>query len=105
MVEELKEVERRVSDAGRETYEISRADGHHADTCYAAAMALLIAERRVGRQSRTVSMHAEGGHHRKPGRPRQGNAAKRVIDARLEQSRKESERSLWRQIEEPTAFD
>ncbi len=97
MVEEMKEVERRVSDAGRETFEISRADGHHADTVYAAAMALLIAERRVGRQSRTVALNPEG-NKRRPGRPRQGNAARNVIKARLEQSRLQSEATMWAQI-------
>ncbi|MCH8271367.1 MAG: hypothetical protein IH985_09195 [Planctomycetes bacterium] len=78
LVEEMKEVERRVSDAGRETFEISRADGHHADCVYAAAMALLIAERRVGRQSRTVALHPEG-HQRKPGRPGRGKSAARAV--------------------------
>lgn len=97
LVEEMKEVERRVSDAGRETFEVSRAGGSHADCVYAAAMALLIAERRVGRQSRTVAMHAEA-HKRPPGRPRQGNAAKHVIKARLEASRLQSEATMWAQI-------
>ena len=97
MVEEMKEVERRVSDAGKETFDVSRADGHHADTVYAAAMALLIAERRVGRQSRSLSV-SPGGRQRKPGRPRQGNTAKRVIQARLEQSRLHSEATMWAQI-------
>ena len=60
-------------------------------------MALLIAERRVGRQSRTVAMHAEG-NKRKPGRPRQGSAARNVIKARLEQSRLQSEATMWAQI-------
>lgn len=97
LVEEMKEVERRVSDAGRETFEVSRAGGSHADCVYAAAMALLIAERRVGRQSRTVALNP-GGRQRKPGRPRQGNAARQVIKARLEASRLQSEATMWRQI-------
>lgn len=105
LVEEMKQIERRVSDAGRETFEVSRADGHHADCVFAAAMALLIAERRVGRQSRTVAFHP-GGHERKPGRRRRTtSAARAVINERLEQSRREAERSLWSQIEEPKAFD
>ena len=97
LVEEMQEVERRVSDAGRETFEVSRADGHHADTVYAAAMALLIAERRVGRQSRTVALNPDG-HKRPPGRPRRTNTAKHVIKARLEESRLQSEASMWHQI-------
>ena len=104
LVEEMKEVERRVSDAGKETFEVSRAGGAHADTVYAAAMALLIAERRLGRQSRSASVNPEG-HQRKPGRPRRSNTARRVIDARLEASRRQAERSLWAQIGEPEVVD
>ena len=48
-------------------------------------------------QSRTVALNAEG-HQRKPGRPRQGNAARSVIKARLEQSRLQSEATMWAQI-------
>ena len=97
LVEELKEIERRVSDAGRETFEISRADGHHADCAYSLGMALLIAERRVGRQSRTVALNADA-NKRKPGRPRQGATARNAIKARLEASRLQSEATMWQQI-------
>ena len=97
LVEEMQQVERRVSDAGKETFEVSRAGGHHADCVYAAALALLIAERRLGRQSRSLSV-SPGGRQRKPGRPRQGNTAKAVIKARLEQSRVQSEATMWAQI-------
>ena len=104
LVEEMKEVERRVSDAGKETFEVSRAGGHHADCVYAAALALLIAERRLGRQSRSLSVSPEG-HQRKPGRVRRSSTARRVIAARLEASRRQAERSLWAQIGEPEVFD
>ncbi len=97
LIAELKEIERRVSDAGRESYDVATGLGHHGDTVYAAAMALIIAERRVGRQSRTISLNPKG-HERRPGRPRQGSAARNVIKARLEQSRLQSEATMWAQI-------
>ena len=98
LIEELKEIEKRVSDAGRESYDVATGQGHHGDLCYALGMALIIAERRVGRQSRTVALNPEG-HQRKAGRPGRGkSAARQVIDARLEASRREAERSLWAQI-------
>ncbi len=97
LIAELKEIERRVSDAGRESYDVATGEGHHGDTVYACAMALIIGERRIGRQSRTISLNP-GGHQRKAGRPRQGNTARRVIKARLEQSRLQSEATMWAQI-------
>ena len=97
LIEEFKEIEKRVSDAGKETYDVATGQGHHADTVFACAMALIIAERRIGRQSRTVALNPEG-HQRKPGRPRQGNTAKAVIKARLEHSRLQSEATMWAQI-------
>ena len=104
LVEELKEVERRISDSGQESYAVASGQGHHADCVYACGLALVVAERSVGRQARTIALHPEG-HQRKPGRPRQGNTARRVIQARLEQSRLQSEATMWAQIGEPEAFD
>ena len=97
LIAELKEIERRVSDAGRESFEVATGEGHHADTVYAAAMALIVAERRVGRQSRTVALNP-GGYQRKAGRPRQGQTGRKIIKARLEQSRLQSEATMWAQI-------
>lgn len=97
LIEELKEIERRVSDTGRESFEVATGEGHHGDLCYALGMAVTVAERRVGRQHRTISLNP-GGRQRKAGRPRQGNTAKRVIQARLEQSRLQSEATMWAQI-------
>lgn len=97
LIAELKEIERRVSDAGRETYDVASGQDHHGDLCYALGLAVTVAERRVGRQHRTVALNP-GGHQRRPGRPRQSNTAKRVIKARLEQSRLQSEATMWSQI-------
>lgn len=97
LIEELKEIERRVSDAGRETYDVAAGQDHHGDLCYALGLAVTVAERRVGRQSRSIQLNPKG-HERRPGRPRRSNTARRVIDARLEASRREAERSLWVQI-------
>ena len=104
LIEELREIEMRVSDSGRESFEVGSAQDHHGDLCYALGMAVVVAERRVGRQHRTVALNP-GGHQRKPGRPRRSNTARRVIDARLEASRRQAERSLWAQIGEPEVFD
>ena len=97
LISELKEVEKRVSDQGRESFVVATGRGHHADTVFACAMALIIGERKIGRQSRTVALNPEG-HQRKQGRPRQGNTAKQVIKQRLEQSRLQSEATMWAQI-------
>lgn len=97
LIEELKEIEMRVSDTGRESFDVGSGQDHHGDLCYALGMAVTVAERRVGRQHRNVALHPQG-HQRPAGRPRQGNTAKRVIKQRLEQSTRQSEQSLWRQI-------
>ena len=97
MIEELKEIEKRVSDSGKESFDVASGQGHHADCVYALGMALIVAERSVGRQARTVALNPEG-NKRKPGRPRQGNTAKRVIKQRLEESRARAEADMYRQI-------
>ena len=97
LISELKEVEKRVSDQGRESFVVATGQGHHADTVFACAMSLVVADRRVGRQSRSIQLNPKG-HERRPGRPRQGNTAKRVIQARLEESRLQSEATMWAQI-------
>lgn len=97
LIAELKEIEKRVSDAGRESFEVATGENHHGDLVFAVGLALIAAERRVGRQSRTLALNP-GGHERKPGRPRQGNTARRVIKARLEQSRARAQADMYRQI-------
>ena len=99
LVEELKQVERRVSDQGRESFEVPRGEFGHGDCVYALGLCLVIAERSVGRQARSIGLHP-GGRERPPGRPRQGSAARQVIKARLEASRLQSEATMWRQIGE-----
>ena len=97
LIAELKEIERRVSDAGRESYDVASGQDHHGDLCYAFGLAVTVAERRVGRQHRTVSLNP-GARQRKAGRLRQGGAAKAVIKARLEESRARAEADMYRQI-------
>ena len=97
LIEELREIEMRVSDSGRESFDVGSGQDHHGDLCYALGMAVIVAERRVGRQHRTVALNPEG-HQRKPGRPRQGGAARQVIKQRLEESRARAERDMYRQI-------
>lgn len=97
LIEELREIEKRVSDAGREFFEVATGEGHHGDLVFALGLAVTVAERWAGRQHRVVSLHP-GGRQRKPGRPRQGNTAKRVIKQRLEESRARAEADMYRQI-------
>lgn len=97
LIEELKEIERVISDSGRESYDVAAGLNHHGDLCYALGMALIIAERKTGRQSRSISLHP-GGRERPAGRPRQGGAARQVIKQRLEESRARAQADMYRQI-------
>ena len=94
---EMKEVERVVTEAGRESYEVPRGEGHHGDTVYALGIAMVVAERIGGRQARAVALHPEG-RQRRPGVPRRENTARQVIRERLDASRRESEAHMWRQL-------
>lgn len=97
LIEELKEIEMRVSDTGKESFDVGSGQDHHGDLCYALGMAVTVAERRVGRQHRNIALHP-GGHRRRAGRPRQGQTGRKIIKARLEQSRLQSEATMWAQI-------
>ena len=97
LIEELKGVERRVTEQGHESYEVPRGGDGHGDTVFALGLAVVVAERVGGRLARLAALHP-GGHQRKPGRLRRGGAAKAVIKARLEESRARAERDMYRQI-------
>ena len=97
LAEEMKTIERAVTDAGRETYEVPRGDGHHGDTVYALGMAIAVAEGRGARQARAAALADHpGGRQRPVGTPRTGtNAAREVIRQRLEDSRRQADRDLY----------
>lgn len=97
LIVELKEIELRITDSGQEKYDVATGQDHHGDLCFALGLALIVAERKVGRMSRSVAIHGET-HKRPAGRPRRSNLAKQVIKQRLEESRLQSEATMWAQI-------
>ena len=84
-------------DAGRGAFDGAAGQDEHGDCVWAGAMAVVVADRRVGRQGRSIQLNPKG-HERRPGRPRQGGAARQVIKQRLEESRARAERDMYRQI-------
>ncbi len=84
LAEEMRSVERAVTEAGRETYEVPRGDGHHGDTVYALGLAVAAGERLGRRTSNGLQLAARKADRSRPrGKtPRPWNTARRVLEER-----------------------
>jgi hypothetical protein len=97
LAEELKSVERAVSEAGRESYVVPRGEGHHGDTVYALGLAVVAGERLGGRERRGLVLARERRDKtRRPGTRTPLDTARRV----LEELRREREEA-WERVAGP----
>jgi hypothetical protein len=85
LADELRSIERRVSDAGRESYDLDRTSDGHSDQAVALALAVCVAESAASRRVRSLQVPE--------GRPARRTSGRRLIRdaarARIEELRQE----------------
>ena len=102
LAEEMRSVERAVSEAGRETYVVPRGEGHHGDTVYALGLAVVAGERMGGRERRGLVLAGERRDKpRRPGTRAPLDAARWALEGRRRGREAEWEDTagpLWRPL-------
>ncbi len=102
LAEEMRSVERAVSEAGRETHVVPRGEGHHGDTVFALGLAVVAGERLGGRERRgLVLARGRRDKPRRPGTRTPREAARWVLEGRRREREAEWEDAagpLWRAL-------